>query len=121
MLTELHVSRAALFRPCVGGGDLATAKCSTDVPASLPSTVEVTALREGYERMQFFTAQMWKSYRSGFGSSQGYPFMGLGWTYDWSNVPDHVLVSEFVAKRNAAITSKGSKRPPSSAPPLRRK
>jgi hypothetical protein len=111
MITELRVSRDALFRPCVGGGDLAASKCSTDVPGSLPATADATAVREGYDRMQFFTAQIWKSYRSGFGSSDGYPFTGMGWTYDWSNVPDHIGVSEFVVKRDATIAITGTKTP----------
>jgi len=116
-LFVLQMPRDALFRPCVGGGDLEATECSTDVPEPLPPDDAASApkaaasappaarkLREEYDRMQFLAAQMWRSYRSGFSSSPGYPFTGMGWTYDWSNPEHPVGVSEFVVRRDAAIT-----------------
>jgi len=70
--------------------------------------------------MRFLTAQMWNSYRSGFATarpspadypSTGFPFTGMGWTYDWSNATNHIGISEFVVKRDAMLTVVGTKTP----------
>lgn len=107
---ELRVAREGLIRPCVGGGDLAASTCSTDAPEPLPKDADAESLRKEYERMHFLAAQMWKSRRSGF-SSPGYPFTGMGWTYDWSNVPDHVGVTELVVDRATKIAIAATKTP----------
>jgi hypothetical protein len=64
---------------------------------------------------------MWNTYRVDFAAKgkkpgdypfTGYPFTGLGWSYDWSSATnDHVGVSEFVIRRTAAVTELGSKTP----------
>jgi hypothetical protein len=107
---ELRVAREALARPCVGGGDLAAAACSLEPPKPLPRDADAESLRKGYDHMHFLVSQMWKSYRSGF-SSNGFPFTGMGWTYDWSDVPQHVGVSEFIVDRGADIAVLGSRTP----------
>jgi len=71
---------------------------------------EFKVLRSRYDHLYFVTRQMWTSYRADFSSTTGsgpdygYPFTGMGWTYDWSRRSrDHVGVSEFIVKREAAI------------------
>jgi hypothetical protein len=121
VVIELSVPRDGLFRPCVAGGDLAASACTMKFPDALPATADPTAVREAYARLQFVTAQMWNSYRVGFTDDRpsaagapawGYPFTGMGWSYDWSNVPGHKGISEFVVKRDAAITVSGTPKTP---------
>ena len=96
------ISPADLFRPCASSPDTTTTSCSVDLPrdASADSKSE-----------HFVLNQMMTSYRIGF-SSPGYPFTGMGWSYDWD--PDsatHQGVSEYVTKPGAAITDIASTTP----------
>jgi hypothetical protein len=64
---------------------------------------------------------MWQSYRVDFYRNPpsdkdypftGYPFTGMGWTYDWSAASrDHYGVSEFVIKGAAVIKVVNQKTP----------
>lgn len=88
-----RISPADLFRPCASGPDTTTTSCSLDLPRTPDSKNE-----------HFVLNQMITSYRVGF-SSPGYPFTGMGWSYDWD--PDsatHQGVSEYVTKPGAAIS-----------------
>jgi hypothetical protein len=104
------VSRVNIFRPCPGGTDIAAPRCSTDGVA--PNLDDVTA--------RFFLNQLWTSYRIGFEKQDsgkdmtqdfGYPFTGMGWSYDWDpGSSTHVGVSEYVVSpgasvQNASVTS----------------
>jgi hypothetical protein len=73
-----------------------------------------------YDDLYFLTAQIWNSYRVGFTATRksagdypftGYPFTGMGWSYDWSNVPNHIGVSEFVVRRKATVSVASTKTP----------
>ncbi len=99
---ELRVKRDDLFRPCVNGGDLAQPHCSTDPPEALPQDADPTKLRAAYDRLHFSVSQLWRSHRVQF-SNPGYPFTGMGWTYDWSNPGLSIGVTEFVVARGADI------------------
>ncbi len=109
-LVQLTVPRTGLFRPCAvksGGDDLAAPNCPLDFPSELlPDSADEATVRAEYKHVEFVTRQMWSSYRP-----DGYPFTGMGWTYDWSNVPNHVGVSEFIVRRGAEITVIGTKTP----------
>jgi hypothetical protein len=120
IVTEIVVPRDGLFRPCVAGGDITSLRCAMDFPPPLAANADPKIVRAAYDRLHFVTAQMWNSYRVGFptrrGSptdypSTGFPFTGMGWTYDWSNAPNHIGISEFVVKRDALISVVGTKTP----------
>ena len=116
VVTELTVPRDALFRPCLDGADVGANTCKL----SLPPEPSDTTLREAYNQLRFVTDQMLNSYQVGFARKQktspsdypyeGFPFTGMGWTYNWSkSSPNHVGVSEFVIKRDAVISVVGTK------------
>ena len=90
-----RISPAALFRPCASSPDTTTTSCSLDLPRAAPADSKSE---------HFVLKQMMDSYRIGF-PSPGYPFTGMGWSYDWD--PDsttHQGVSEYVTKPDAVIT-----------------
>jgi hypothetical protein len=70
---------------------------------------QLTTLRGKYDHLHFVAEQMWTKYRVDFKRpdstpNYGYPFTGMGWTYDWSTRSrDHVGVSELIVKRDAEI------------------
>jgi hypothetical protein len=107
---ELRVPRDKVFRPCVGGGDLAQSLCSTGAPMPLPENASAEELRKGYDRMHFLASQLWTSRRLRF-SAPGYPFTGMGWSYDWSGNGLSVGVTEFIVERGTAISDLRSKVP----------
>jgi hypothetical protein len=103
--------RSEIFRPCPTNTDIAADRCSAgNVSPDLDDTGE-----------KFFLNQMWGSYRDGFvdrngrqiaGGSIGYPFTGMGWSYNWSrSSTSHVGVSEYVVKPGAAIGHAEGKTP----------
>lgn len=88
--------------------------------AVAPCGVAAAGGNSSWDELSFAARQMWNTYRRGFLSSKvksgdypytGYPFTGMGWSYDWSDVPNHIGVSEFVIKRNAPITLISSRTP----------
>jgi hypothetical protein len=82
-----------LFRPCASGPQTTTTSCSLDVPPAGSARND-----------NFVLSQMMGSYRVGF-PSPGYPFTGMGWSYDWD--PDsatHQGVSEYVTNPGSAIS-----------------
>ncbi|MET0792378.1 MAG: hypothetical protein ABW061_12720, partial [Polyangiaceae bacterium] len=73
-----------------------------------------------FDELYFLTAQMWNTYRHDFIARRlksgdypytGFPFTGMGWSYDWSDVPNHIGVSEFVIKRDAPVAVLSAKTP----------
>jgi hypothetical protein len=96
------ISPADLFRPCAGSPDTTTTSCSLDLRRDAPADSKSE---------HFVLEQMMDSYRIGF-PSPGYPFTGMGWSYDCD--PDsttHQGVSEYVTKPGAAITDIASTTP----------
>lgn len=94
---------ARMFRPCPGGTDISLPECSA---GDAPEFDKTTAL--------FFLNQLWSSYRIGFVQTDtltgvrrnfGYPFTGMGWTYNWDPASaSHVGVSEYVVRKGAAVS-----------------
>jgi hypothetical protein len=100
---------ARMIRPCPGGTDISLPQCSAgDVLKSagdVPEFDKTIAL--------FFLKQLWSSYRIGFVQTDtsgvrrnfGYPFTGMGWTYNWDPTSaSHVGVSEYVVRKGAAVS-----------------
>jgi len=94
-----------LFRPCPGGIDRAA---PPDVPrCSLGSDLDPTL---DAEFTQFLLQQWWSSHRAtveqGHDPELGYPWTGMGWTYDWDpGSKTHRGVSEFVVKKSAVASN----------------
>ena len=96
------ISPSDLFRPCASSPATTTTSCSLD----LPSAASADSRSE-----HFVLNQMMTSYRVGF-PSPGYPFTGMGWSYDWD--PDsttHQGVSEYVTKPGSGISDVTSMTP----------
>jgi len=90
-LYQFTVRPSDMFRPCVSGARLTDLSCSNDLTNS------------SGEVRSFVFEQMWASYRAGF-MQPGFPFTGMGWSYNWStDSRDHVGISEFVVRRGASI------------------
>ena len=105
---EITATPANIFRPCISGQDPASPSCSLSdpsVPAAPPS---------GYDRVRYVSMHAWESYQTGVEDDhlepgdypyKGFPFTGMGWTYDWSpQSKTHVGVSEFVIEPGAEVT-----------------
>lgn len=95
------ISQDAFFRPCPGGVE-------NTVPGH-PRCVAGTSLDPDLdlETARFLLQQFWYSHRTPVFSSGaaefGFPWTGMGWTYDWNpRSKDHVGVSEFVVRRGAS-------------------
>lgn len=134
VMTEFEVSRDGLIRPCVAGGAIDAARCDIDFPKPKAAAADAEKPKDDaeklkdyaeklkdHERLRLVTEQMWNSYRTGFAANAhkpgdypytGFPFTGMGWSYDWSpKSPDHFGVSEFVIKRDAPIKIVSEKKP----------
>ncbi len=90
-----------LFRPCPGG-------IVRDAPADRPRCGLASDLDPTLDAQftQFLLQQWWSSHRAtvehGRDPELGYPWTGMGWTYDWSPASKtHRGVSEFVVKKGA--------------------
>ena len=92
-----------LFRPCPGGLDLAA---PADKPrCRLGSDIDPTL---DLEFTAFLLQQWWSAHRAtiepGNDPELGYPWTGMGWTYDWDPATKtHIGVSEFVVKKHAVV------------------
>jgi hypothetical protein len=121
VVTEIEVPRAGLFRPCIGENGIDKPMCEFELANPPANDADASTLREAYDRMRFGTKQMWEVYRSGFHRAtrsptdypySGYPFTGMGWTYNWADPSrGHFGVSEFVVKRDAVIEIVSEKPP----------
>jgi len=89
---SFKASSPDIFRPCADPS-ITTSSCPASVPAGADRS-----------RLGFVLNQMLISYRIGF-DQPGYPFTGLGYTWDWK--PDsethHVGLSEYVVRQGAPI------------------
>lgn len=115
---------ADMLRPCVSGDALTASACSFDLPpdpTAAPPPADGSAkaaaydkLSDAYKQLRFVTDAMWQRYRTGFPDRRaadgdypytGYPFTGMGWTYNWDPaVGSHVGVSEFVLLSGSTVT-----------------
>jgi len=99
-----EVSQDAMFRPCPGGVD-------SSVPTE-PKCIAGSALDPTLDPdvAQFLLKQFWFSHRMAISTGGvldfGYPWTGMGWTYDWDpKSKTHVGVSEFVVKKGAVVNN----------------
>jgi hypothetical protein len=92
-----------LLRPCPGG---------VQAGASHPATCRLLSDLDpelDAEFTHFLLQQWWLSHRAtvepGRDPERGYPWTGMGWTYDWDPASKtHRGVSEFVVKRTADVS-----------------
>jgi hypothetical protein len=96
----LNVPRKSLFRPCPGGTDIAAPRCVSTL-ADRSAIDDATA--------RFLLDQVWSSDRVGFHTNNspdwGYPFTGMGWTYNWDPAAASPIgMSEFVLRPAARVT-----------------
>jgi hypothetical protein len=90
-----------LFRPCPGGVDTTPEGPKCRLGSELDSQLDA-------EFTQFLLQQWWSSHRAtvepGHDPELGYPWTGMGWTYDWNPASKtHRGVSEFVVRKTAII------------------
>jgi hypothetical protein len=98
-----EVSQEAIFRPCPGGVD-------SSVPAE-PRCIAGSALdpKLDPDTAQFLLKQFWFSHRTAISNGGvwdfGYPWTGMGWTYNWDpRSKNHIGVSEFVVQKGAVVS-----------------
>lgn len=119
VVSEIEVRSADLVRPCIGGGAVHETMCASQISSLPPDNSDAETLRKEYYRLWVVARQMWTSYRvRPAGAKQdatgrdGYPFTGMGSTYNWSvGAPDRVGLSEFIIRRDATIKLIGDAKP----------
>jgi hypothetical protein len=100
-LVQFTVAPNQIFRPCASGSNITTRRCAFKLPTAFSSEMK---RREIEEVQRFVFQQMWSSYAVDF-PEPGYPFTGMGWTYDWNpSSKDHYGVSEYVVRKNAPVS-----------------
>jgi len=93
-LVQFSVAPDHIFRPCASGPEIGTTQCSFALPKRSSSP----------ETQLFVFGQMWSSYIADF-QDPGYPYTGMGWTYNWNPAAkDHYGVSEYVVKEGAPVS-----------------
>jgi hypothetical protein len=105
-----EVSQKAIFRPCPGGMDRSVPnhpRCNAGT--SLDPNLD-------QETVRFLLQQLWYSHRtailSGGALEFGYPWTGMGWTYNWDpHSRSHIGVSEFVVQTGAAASNVSDESP----------
>jgi hypothetical protein len=131
---EMTVPREYLFRPCISSSDPAASSCSSKFSTPPPQEKETispqkfadlspgqkdenynilnnnyTMLKNSYDSLRFVSMQMWNAYHV---YDPGYPFTGMGWTYDWSpSSSTHIGVSEFIVRAGAKVKIEASTTP----------
>jgi hypothetical protein len=103
VMVEFGVPTTRVFRPCASGPDVTATSCAFALPA--PATAARAKADDALAETQAFVfRQMWASYTFNVPTKEsfGYPFTGMGWTYDWNPDADDTFgVSEYVAKLGA--------------------
>jgi hypothetical protein len=100
-IVQFSVAPEHIFRPCASGPEIDTTQCSFALPTQFSSPQERRAVEEA---QLFVFGQMWSSYVADF-PTPGYPFTGMGWTYNWNPASkDHSGISEYVVKRGAPVS-----------------
>jgi hypothetical protein len=97
VFVEMWVSPEDLFRPCV---DPTTddGACNLQFDKAAPTVKNIADYRRFYEHLYF------KSFRE----SEGVPWTGLGYTYDWGNPDSPVGASEFILVPSASYQIKAA-------------
>jgi hypothetical protein len=86
LVTHLRVAPKDMFRPCAAT-EISDKLCKLDLSKT--------------EKDDFVLRQAWSTHRAGF-KDDGYPFTGMGWSYNWApDSPSHIGVTEFVVKKDA--------------------
>ncbi|MDQ7249694.1 hypothetical protein [Dongia sedimenti] len=105
---KLTVPPSALFRPCFSGTDPSSKKCEFSAPKyedlkDIEDAEEKLArLEPAYNRLWFMVDKLSKTYR--VGTYDGYPFTGMGWTYDWRrSQSSHYGVTEFIVPKETQV------------------
>lgn len=99
-LVEFEVAPRHIFRPCASSPDITATKCDFALPTKFKSDSEKKRVEEA---QAFVFAQMWTSFNVAF-PSPGYPFTGMGWTYNWDpKAKDPYGISEYVVKAGAKV------------------
>ncbi|MEJ8574440.1 hypothetical protein [Microbaculum marinum] len=98
-MVRFRVSPQYIFRPCASDPSITTRHCSFDIPARPSGPI-------GLEGTQSFVfQQIWSSYTEGF-KWPGYPFTGMGWSYNWD--PDARTpygISEYVVRAGSPVSN----------------
>jgi hypothetical protein len=99
-----EVSQDAIFRPCPGVVDLSV---PTQPRCIAGSTLDPNL---DHDTAQFLLQQFWFSHRAAASNGGvldfGYPWTGMGWTYNWDpHSKSHVGVSEFVVQKGAVASN----------------
>lgn len=107
----LKVPTNEIFRPCLSTDSVTTTICTASPPGDIAT---VPAGDTKHKHFDFVAGLLMKSYHAGFTRDgaqgndypyDGYPFTGMGYTYDWgSSGNGHFGVSEFVVERGAIIS-----------------
>jgi len=97
-LIRFKVATRHVFRPCASGPSITRDTCSFNIPqAGIGQTWEDST-------QAFVFQQMWSSYTKGF-KWPGYPFTGMGWSYNWDpDADDPYGISEYVVRDGATIS-----------------
>jgi hypothetical protein len=113
-----------VVRPCMSGDRPSASACGFDLPPDPTKAVQpddaaakaasYDGLKQAYQQLRLVAGQMWSVYRTGFADPRaaqgdypysGYPFTGMGWTYNWDpSAKSHMGVSEFVLPGDTAVT-----------------
>jgi hypothetical protein len=115
VIRDDKTGKLPIFRPCISSPDIRTKNCSLEFP-ELPAGPELSTDLSDEQRAQaygqlwaiaFLARHMWTSYRVGFPRT-GYPFTGLGWSYNWDPTTDlRIGISEFVVRKGATVKVEG--------------
>lgn len=99
-IITFEVARDRIFRPCADPS-VTTTSCPA-VPADVAYGGGAPATNA---HLAWLSGQMMRSYRVGQGREQtGFPFTGLGYTYDWDpDSPNNVGLSEYVVRKGSEI------------------
>jgi hypothetical protein len=101
-LFQFAVPPAHITRPCASGASITETTCGFDLPKL------DTAKLEDAKRLTFLIDKLWNSYRADFPDAEGYPFTGMGWSYNWNpESPTPVGVSEFIVAAGAEVSEEG--------------
>jgi hypothetical protein len=89
MVFQFTVRSADVFRPCASSSSISASTCALDF--NLPSSDP---------HRPFVLKQMMESYRT----RGGYPFTGMGWTYNWDPAAQTPMgVSEYIVRKGARL------------------
>lgn len=99
-IITFEVARDKVFRPCAD-----PAVTTTSCPAVPADVAYGSGTPAADAHLAWLAGQMMRSYRVGQGRDRsGFPFTGLGYTYDWSpDSPGNVGLSEYVVRKGSEI------------------